>query len=130
MQSHKQSNIKEPLLLDALEDNWSTRFANYDFIILINLLHLISWKEVKEAVKGIAEALNCGGFALVYGPFTRSGQLTSVNDRVFNNELVKSDPVIGNKDDLAIIGLCNLVGLKHKETVQMPANNISFVLKK
>ena len=79
---------------------------------------------------GISEVLNFGGLALVYGPFMRSGQLTSANDREFHDELVVSDSEIGYKDDVEIIKYCKMVGLKHKETVQMPANNISFVLEK
>jgi len=128
--SAKLNNIKEPIKLDVSEDGWSKRSDSYDFVILINLLHLISWKEVRTSIRGISEVLNFGGLALFYGPFMRNGQLTSANDREFHDELVVSDPEIGYKDDLEIIKHCKMVGLKHKETVQMPANNISFVLEK
>ena len=128
--SAKLNNIKEPIQLDVSEDGWSKRSDSYDFVILINLFHLISWKEVRMSIRGISDVLNFGGLALVYGPFMRSGQLTSANDREFHDKLVKSYPEIGYKNDVEIIKHCKAVGLKHKETVQMPANNISFVLEK
>ena len=59
----------------------------------------------------------------------RSGQLTSANDREFHDELVVSDPEIGYQD-VEIFKHCKIIGLKHKEIVQTPASNISFVLEK
>ena len=40
-------NIKPARYLDATQVGWSLNYPNQNFILLINLLHLISWKKTK-----------------------------------------------------------------------------------
>ena len=124
------SNIKPPLYLDATEIGWAKSLPQSEFILLINLLHLISWNEMETLISELSKALKKNGIALVYGPFMRSGKLTSTGDQNFHNSLTQTDPDIGYKNDLDILSLFSKVGLLHLETVEMPANNLAFVLKK
>ena len=70
------------------------------------------------------------GIALVYGPFMRNGQLTSEGDKNFHYSLIQADPDIGYKNDLDMLALFSNSGIFCLETVEMPANNLAFVLKK
>ena len=124
------SNIKPPLYLDATETGWSENLPQSDFILLVNLLHLISWSETEILINELSKALKTGGIALIYGPFMRNGELTSEGDRNFHISLTQTDPDIGYKDDLDMLTMFSKSGLSCKETVQMPANNLAFVLKK
>ena len=124
------SNVKPPLYLDATETGWSENLPQSDFILLVNLLHLISWNETEILINELSKALKTGGFALIYGPFMRNGELTSEGDRNFHISLTQTDPDIGYKDDLDMLTLFSKSGLSCKEKVQMPANNLAFVLKK
>ena len=123
-------NIKPPLYLDATETGWSKTVPQSDFILLVNLLHLISLNEAETLINELSKALKKTGIALVYGPFMRNGQLTSEGDKNFHNSLIQTDPDIGYKNDLDILTFFSNSGLFCLETVEMPANNLAFVLKK
>ena len=122
-------NIKTPRYLDATETGWANSLPRFDFILLVNLLHLISWNETETLINEIPKVLKRSGTVLIYGPFMRSGKLTSAGDQNFHNSLVQTDPDIGYKDDLDMLELFAKSGLFHLETVEMPANNLAFVLK-
>ena len=123
-------NIKLPLYLDATEPGWSKTVPRSDFILLVNLLHLISLNEAETLIDELSKALKINGFALVYGPFMRKGQLTSEGDKNFHYSLIQADPDIGYKNDLDMLALFSNSGIFCLETVEMPANNLAFVLKK
>ena len=123
-------NIKPPLYLDATETGWSKSLPQSDFILLVNLLHLISRNETKVLISELCKALKTEGIALIYGPFMRNGELTSEGDRNFHISLTQTDPEIGYKNDLDMLTLFSKSGLSCQEKVEMPANNLAFVLKK
>ena len=124
------SNIKPPLYLDATETGWSKSLPQSDFILLVNLLHLVSWNETEILISELSKALKTAGIALIYGPFMRNGELTSEGDRNFHASLTQTDPDIGYKDDLDMQTLFSNSGLSCLEKVGMPANNLAFVLQK
>ena len=123
-------NIRAPFYLDATEIGWAEGTDQSDFILLINLLHLISWREAETLIDEISKALNPMGVALIYGPFMREGQLTSEGDQNFHKSLIQTDPDLGYKNNLDMMTLFAQSGLSHLETVEMPANNLAFVLQK
>ena len=123
-------NIRAPFYLDATEIGWAESTDQSDFILLINLLHLISWREAETLIDEISKALNPMGVALIYGPFMREGQLTSEGDQNFHKSLIQTDPDLGYKNNLDMMTLFVQSGLSHLETVEMPANNLAFVLQK
>jgi SAM-dependent methyltransferase len=120
-------NIAPARLLDATQPGWSAAEEAPDLIVLVNLLHLISDREAATLVTEAAQALTPGGRLVVYGPFMRSGVLTSEGDRTFHASLVGHDPAIGYKDDLAVQAMATAAGLSLLDRVEMPANNLAFV---
>ena len=123
-------NIKSPVYLDATETGWAKNIPRYDFILLVNLLHLISWNETKTLICELSKALKTKGVALIYGPFMRNGQLTSEGDQNFHTSLIQTDPDIGYKNDSDMRKLFFNEGLFLLETVEMPANNLACILQK
>ena len=124
------SNIKPPLHLDATETGWSKSLPQSDFILLVNLLHLVSWNETEILISELSKALKTEGISLIYGPFMRNGKLTNEGDKKFHYSLTQTDPDIGYKDDLDMQTLFSKSDLSCQEKVEMPANNLAFVLKK
>jgi hypothetical protein len=118
------------MYLDATETGWAKSLPKSNFILLVNLLHLISWDETETLISELSIALKTKGIALVYGPFMRNGQLISEGDKNFHTSLIQTDPDIGYKNDLEMLTLFSNSGLVHLETVEMPANNAAFVLQK
>ena len=130
VESENLLNIKPPMYLDATETGWAKSLPKSNFILLVNLLHLISWDETETLISELSIALKTKGIALVYGPFMRNGQLISEGDKNFHTSLIQTDPDIGYKNDLEMLALFSNSGLVHLETVEMPANNAAFVLQK
>ena len=124
------TNLKPPCLLDATTEGWATEHHGQDFILLVNLLHLISTKETKILVKEMSKALASNGLSIIYGPFMRSGKLISKNDMEFHHSLINTDPDLGYKNDVDMLSLFGEVGLVHLSTEKMPANNLAFILQK
>jgi hypothetical protein len=130
VESENLLNIKPPIYLDATETGWAKSLPKSNFILLVNLLHLISWDETETLISELSIALKTKGIALVYGPFMRNGQLISEGDKNFHTSLIQTDPDIGYKNDLEMLTLFSNSGLVHLETVEMPSNNAAFVLQK
>jgi len=116
--------IDPPRALDVSIPGWAETEDKVDLVVLINLLHLISQPAVEAALDGIGQVLHPGGIAAIYGPFLRDGETTSPGDASFHTELRRRDPQIGYKDIVDIVARAVQTGLKHIETVRMPANNL------
>ena len=119
-----------PIRLDVTDKGWSAFCPNQDFILLVNLLHLVSAAEVRAIVSGISQSLAEDGRCVIYGPFMRNGVLSSSVDKVFHQSLMEADPVIGYKDDAWMFDLFGRQSLKIIRTLEMPANNLAFVMEK
>jgi hypothetical protein len=126
----EHANIANSVELDATAAGWHKKYGERDLIVLINLTHLISWQETQTILTEAAKALNPRGRFILYGPFMRSGELTSDGDQRFHDALVQQDAEIGYKNDQDIIGCMLKQGLTLVKTIEMPANNLAFVVEK
>ncbi len=120
-------NVAPAAELDASAPGWHKQFGGQDLIVLINLLHLVSWPEVEVFLHEAALALGPGGRLILYGPFMRNGALTSSGDERFHAALASQDPDIGYKNDTEIKARLHHHGLQVHHIVDMPANNLAFV---
>jgi hypothetical protein len=123
-------NLLPPIRLDVTDKGWSALCPNQDFILLVNLLHLVSATEVRAIISGISQSLAEDGRCVIYGPFMRNGVLSSSGDKVFHQSLMEADPDIGYKDDAWMFDLFSRQSLKIIRTLEMPANNLAFVMEK
>ena len=123
-------NLLSPIRLDVTNKGWSAFCPNQDFILLVNLLHLVSEAEVKVIISEISQSLAEKGRCVIYGPFMRNGVLSSSGDRAFHQSLIEADPDIGYKDDAWMLDLFRQQSLKIIKILEMPANNLAFVMEK
>jgi hypothetical protein len=123
-------NLLPPIRLDVTDKSWPALCRNRDFILLVNLLHLVSAAEVRAIISGISQSLAEDGRCVIYGPFMRNGVLSSSGDKVFHQSLIEADPDIGYKDDAWMFDLFSRQNLKIIKTLEMPANNLAFVMEK
>ena len=89
---HHLTNLKPACLLDATEKGWAADHNGQDLILLVNLLHLISFEETKILVKEVSKALTPKGLSIIYGPFMRKGKLISKIDMEFHHSLISTNP--------------------------------------
>ncbi|GGE40105.1 methyltransferase [Primorskyibacter flagellatus] len=124
------ANVRPARMLDATRPGWSADVTPQDLILLANLLHLIPMAAVTTLIEEAGHALAHGGTLILYGPFMRSGTLTSDGDRRFHAELTGADPTIGYKSDTDIARLIAESGMIVEERVEMPANNLAFLARR
>lgn len=120
-------NIQPAQMLDATRPGWAVEHPDHSLVLLVNLLHLISWAEVRTLITEAAQALRPGGRLVLYGPFMRDGTLTSEGDVRFHQSLTAQDPEIGYKNDQDIVQTIQHTGLTLIDTVDMPANNLALI---
>jgi hypothetical protein len=123
-------NLLPPIRLDVTDKGWSALCPNQDFIVLVNLLHLVSAAEVRAIISGISQSLAEDGRCVIYGPFMRNGVLSSSGDKAFHQSLIEADPDIGYKDDTWMLDLFRQQSLKIIKILEMQANNLAFVMEK
>jgi len=127
--SEKQfANLLPPVNLDVTCTAWADLCPKQNFILLVNLLHLVSDDEVELIISGISQTLSPRGRSIIYGPFMRNGVLTSAGDEDFHRSLIEADPEIGYKDDQWILQLFQKQDLQVVKVVEMLANNLAFVI--
>ena len=123
-------NLLPPIKLDVTDEGWSALCPNQDFILLVNLLHLVSEREAAVIIGGISQSLTPGGRCVIYGPFMRGGFLTSDGDEFFHQSLIEADPDIGYKNDTWMLDLFQSHNLKTVKIANMPSNNLAFIIEK
>jgi hypothetical protein len=124
------TNIHPAKPLDATAAGWGAATEPQDLIVLSNLLHLISTPEVQCLLCEAAKALSLTGRLVIYGPFSRGGELISPGDEQFHASLKAHDPAIGYKDDFDVLDWAGDTGLSPVEIIEMPANNLALVFAK
>lgn len=123
-------NVAPAIALDASTPGWGASHSGQDLILTCNLLHLISEPEARVLVAEAAQALAPGGLFILYGPFLRDGETTSDGDTSFHASLQAQDPEIGYKDDWAVIDWIHDSFLDLVQVVEMPSNNLAFVVRR
>lgn len=119
-------NVEAPALLDA-GGPWPFGAAQFDLVVSVNLLHIVSDETASAVVVNAAHALVPAGRLMVYGPFLRDGAFASAGDRAFHAELKRMDPAIGYKDVATLARWLDDAGFRLLERREMPSNNLTFV---
>lgn len=121
-------NVRPALPLDAQSDAWPVTRA--DAILCINMIHIAPWAAAIGLMRGAARILPAGGVLYLYGPYKRDGRHTAPSNEAFDRDLRATDPAWGVRDLEAVTGLAAGHGLALERVVEMPANNLSVVLRK
>lgn len=122
-------NLRPPQALDAAVPGWSQAHGQWDVILLVNLLHLISQSAASTVLSEISRALAPAGVALIYGPFLRDGKTTSDGDAAFDASLREQDADIGYKDVAWAKAEFARAGLS-VDVEPMPANNLMLIARR
>ncbi|RDB42986.1 DUF938 domain-containing protein [Halomonas sp. DQ26W] len=119
-------NLRSPLALDVTT---LCPAGPFDAILAINLIHISPW-EVTEALTACAgRRLSEGGVLYLYGPYRRKGRHTAPSNEAFDADLKSRDPSWGVRELEAVVAQAEQHGLVLERVVDMPANNLSVVLR-
>ena len=122
------ANLAEPVLLDASAADWPV--ATADAIVCINMVHISPWTATEGLMRGAGRLLPPGAPLLLYGPYRRAGVPTAPSNEAFDASLKSRNPEWGLRDLEAITAEAGRHGLAFERLWEMPANNLSIVLRK
>ena len=71
-----------------------------------------------------------GGVLFLYGPYRRGGRHTAPSNEAFDQDLRRRNPAWGLRDLEAVAELAADQGFGPPEIIEMPANNLSLILKR
>ena len=125
-------NVEPPLDLDV-RSVWKVRDIDIDVdfeaVIVANLLHVSEPEALTGLCEGAAGVLRTGGLLHIYGPFKRGGGHTSPGNRAFDASLRAQNSAWGIRDLESVLAVAEAQGFVIRRIVDMPANNLSLVLR-
>jgi SAM-dependent methyltransferase len=120
--------VRPALELDVTKQPWPV--ADVDVVVCINMIHIAPWRACLGLLDGAAAALGEGGILYLYGPYRRGGAHTAPSNAAFDRSLRSRDPAWGVRDLEAVTEEAFARGFRLEDTVEMPANNLSVVLRR
>ncbi len=122
------SNLREPLPLDAAKPQWPV--AMVDALVCINMIHIAPWSVAEGLMAGAGRLLPKGAPLVLYGPFREEGKPTAPSNEAFDAELRRRNPLWGLRQLDDVGRLAQARGLILAERIEMPANNLTLVLRR
>lgn len=120
-------NIDPPRLLDVNAADWNV--PPVDAIVCCNVIHYSPWTTTLALLDGAARVLRPNGVLYLYGPYRRNGAHTAPSNAEFELWLKARNPAFGVRDLETVQAQAQERGLVCGPVVQMPANNLSVVLR-
>lgn len=120
------ANVAAPRAIDVCESDWGVR-GPFDAVVAINMIHIAPWEATGALFAGAARVLAADGIVFLYGPFKREGQHTAPSNEAFESWLKARDPRFGVRDLGDVGRTAEHSGFRLRETVEMPANNLTAV---
>ena len=99
-------------------------------ILCINLIHIAPWEAALGLLRGASASLGAGRLLYLYGPYRRGGAHTAPSNAAFDRSLRAQDPEWGVRDLEAVAAVADGAGFELDEVVEMPANNLSVILRR
>jgi SAM-dependent methyltransferase len=121
-------NLLLPLHLDVTANPWPV--ARADAVICCNMIHISPWASTEGLLAGAARTLPPDGLLFLYGPFKIGGEHTAPSNHDFDLDLRARNPAWGIRDLGDVVALAERHSFKLAETVPMPANNLSVILRR
>ena len=121
-------NLLPPVALDARAADWPVPEA--DAILCINMVHISPWSATAGLLRGAGRLLAEGAPLYLYGPYRRGEVETAPSNEAFDESLRARDPEWGLRRLEEVAAEAAQHGLALERVVEMPANNISAVLRK
>lgn len=133
-------NLQMPLNIDVKKSEWfnmnqyklqSDQNQNLiTAIVNINMIHISPWQACLGLMAGAKEILPLDGILYLYGPFKINGKHTAVSNEQFDQSLKMQNPHWGVRNLEDVTTVAKDYGLILKETVAMPANNLSVIFQR
>ena len=121
-------NLLPPLTLDVCGQPWPIERA--DALVCINMIHISPWEATLALFAGAEQLLEPEQPLILYGPYRRDGRHTAASNEAFDRSLRLQNPLWGVRDIEAVVEVATSHGFALAETVEMPANNLSVIVRR
>ncbi|MEY3221853.1 MAG: hypothetical protein RLZZ203_709, partial [Cyanobacteriota bacterium] len=98
-------------------------------IVNINMIHIAPWSACLGLMAGAGRILPPGGILYLYGPYKQNGEHIAPSNATFDQSLQAQNPEWGVRNLEDVITAAEARNLTLRETLSMPANNLSLVFK-
>ena len=119
-------NVLEPLRLDVCEASWPVA-GEFDAITCTNMLHASPPATLPGLMQGVGRHLKQGGLLVTYGPYVLDDEPLVPSNVEFDAWLRARDPSWGIRRLADVEAEAARVGLRLRERVAMPSNNLMLV---
>lgn len=126
----KLPNVLAPAALDASAASWPLACTQAEVVVCINMVHISPWSATLGLLRGAAAALPADGPLYLYGPYRRHGVVTASSNEDFDVSLKQRDARWGLRRLEDVAAAAAAVGLVLTDVAEVPANNLSIVLRK
>jgi hypothetical protein len=92
------------------------------------MLHIAPWSVCAALMQGAARHLAPQGLLLLYGPYLVDGEPAAASNVAFDADLRRRNPAWGLRHLSDVLLQAQTAGLRLRERVAMPANNLLLVL--
>eukprot|EP00211_Chloroparvula_japonica_P008742 CAMPEP_0119146970 /NCGR_PEP_ID=MMETSP1310-20130426/39698_1 /TAXON_ID=464262 /ORGANISM="Genus nov. species nov., Strain RCC2339" /LENGTH=184 /DNA_ID=CAMNT_0007138897 /DNA_START=77 /DNA_END=627 /DNA_ORIENTATION=- len=106
------SNVRDPVRLDVLDEDWPVGGADVVLVFTANLLHIAPFQCSEGLFRGAGRTLSPGGNLAIYGPFKIDGHHTTQSNADFDASLRARDPSWGVRNLNDLEELARLSGLE------------------
>lgn len=125
------ANLRPPLELDVTRPDWEAALPEPPAAMLaVNLIHIAPWAATEGLLRGAGSLLPPGGPLVLYGPYRRRGRPTAPSNEDFDASLRARDPRWGLRLLEEVTALAAERGLDLERIAEMPANNLTVVLRR
>jgi hypothetical protein len=116
------------LRLDVMSEQWPVQRA--DALVCINTIHITPWEACKGLMTGAERIVRSGGVLYLYGPYQIDGRHTAQSNEEFDAWLRTQSVQWGVRDLAEVTALAQRHAFSLRETVPMPANNLSVIFER
>ncbi len=129
------NNFKPVIKLDASSDLWPVEAPDYEHapiraIYNANMIHISPWFVTEGLFKGAGRILPKGAKVFLYGPYKINGLHTAQSNHEFEGWLKAQDDRFGVRDIAEVAEEALKNGIRHLQSIPMPANNFIQVFEK
>jgi len=120
--------VRTPLQLDVLSSPWPEQMPGVvDAVFCANMIHIAPWACTAALMRGAARHLSGTGLLITYGPYLEQGIPTAPSNLAFDADLRRRNPAWGLRQLSAVVRVAAEAGLRLRERIGMPANNLLLV---
>ncbi|MBV5293528.1 MAG: DUF938 domain-containing protein [Curvibacter lanceolatus] len=120
--------VRPAVQLDVLRSPWPSQLPEVvDAMFCANMIHIAPWACTGALMQGAARHLSAQGLLITYGPYLEEATPTAPGNLAFDMDLRSRNPAWGLRQLHDVVKVAGEVGLRLRDRISMPVNNLLLV---